>query len=633
MSESASILIFGNPNVGKSSLFNAVTGARQHTVNAPGTTVELMRGTWTTPLGRFEVTDLPGTYSLVARSPDERVTAEAIAQAEPGTVAVVLVDATSPSRSLYLLAQVVEGGSPAVVALTMNDLAGAHHHRVDPAALSATIGVPVIEIDTRHRKGLDALAEAVLAAATIRPSLRGLGQGIGRRPIGADEESPEETLKRTERLFEWVSGAVAAIEAVPRTRRTFSDLIDRVLLAPWTGIPVFLGVVWGLFELMTRATAPLIEAVMAFFEGPASSGASWSLERVGVDGGWLEGVLVEGVLVGVGTVATFVPVLIVIFAAIGVLEASGYMARGAIVADRVMASMGLDGRAVLPLMVGFGCNIPALAATRVLPDARQRLLTGLLIPFTSCSARLAVYVVLAQVFFPDHAGTVVFLLNVLSVLLVVGVGLLLKRTVLREVHREPLAIIMPAYQWPRPGVLARSILTRVGAFVRGAGPIIVAALVVLWLAAAIPVRGGHGVGDVPIEDSLYGAGSRGIAPALEPMGLGDWHLAASLVSGLAAKEVTVAALAQSYAVEAPTGSTPTGLEERVMETVMETSGGHPAAAGFAFMVLVLVYAPCLATAAEQRRLFGWKWAGGAIVMHLVLGWLLATLAFQVGRLL
>ncbi|MBN2176666.1 MAG: ferrous iron transporter B [Demequinaceae bacterium] len=625
------VLIIGNPNVGKSTLFNTLTGARQHTVNAPGTTVELVKGTWVTPHGRFEVTDLPGTYSLIARSPDECVVDDAIAGAAPGTVGIVVVDATSPSRSLYLLAQVVEEGCPAVVALTMNDLAEAHHHRVDASALSATIGVPVVEVDTRRRHGTDALAEAVLEAAAAGPALKGLA--LKAKGSGDGGESLDDTLTRTERLFEWVREAAAAIEAVPRTRRTLSDPIDRLLLAPWTGIPIFLAVAWALFEVATRVTAPLVHGVMAFFSGPVSSGGSWLLERVGADGGWLEGLLVDGVILGVGTVASFIPILALIFAALGVLEASGYMARVAVVADRVMSSMGLDGRAVLPLMVGFGCNVPALAATRVMPDARQRLLTGLLIPFTSCSARLTVYIVLAEMFFPDHAGTAVFLLHVLSVVLVVAVGLLLRGTVLRDVRREPLAMIMPAYQWPLPGVLTRSILTRVWDFVRGAGPIIVAALVALWLAAAVPVRGGHAIGDVPVEDSLYGAGARGIAPVLEPMGLGDWHLAASLVSGLAAKEVTVAALAQSYAVEAPTGSPPTALVERVRETVTETSGGHPAAAGFAFMVLVLVYAPCLATAAEQRRLFGWRWAGGALAMHLVLGWLLATLAFQVGRLL
>ena len=225
------------PNVGKSTLFNTLTGARQHTVNAPGTTVELVRGRWKTPVGEFEVTDLPGTYSLIARSPDELVVADALTEAEPDTVAIVLVDATSPARSLYLLAQVADGGTPIVVALIMNDLAAGHGHTVDPDDLGIKLGVPVVEIDTRHHKGIDALAEAVLAVQKTRPSLRGLTpEGHGRR-ARFDEEPRDETLRSTERLFDWVGETVASIEAAPRSRRTFSDPIDRILLSSGNGHP------------------------------------------------------------------------------------------------------------------------------------------------------------------------------------------------------------------------------------------------------------------------------------------------------------------------------------------------------------------------------------------------------------
>ncbi len=628
MSGGAPVLIVGNPNVGKSSLFNALTGARQHTVNAPGTTVELVRGTWKTARGSLDVIDLPGTYSLIAQSPDEQVAAETIRGAEPGSVAVVVVDATSPSRSLYLLAQVAEEGIAVVVALTMNDLAAEHGHRVDPVALAGVLGIPVVEVNAHRHKGADDLAEAIDVAATRQAVPTGLplrtATGTTRSGGGLDE---------TERLFDWVAGVVAEVDSAPRARRTASDPVDRILLSPWTGIPIFLGVAWGLLELTARATAPLVNWVTEFFSGPVSSGTSHVLDWMGVGGGWLEGLFVDGVLVGVGTVASFVPVLAVVFVALGVLEASGYMSRVAVVADRAMAPMGLDGRAVLPLMVGFGCSVPALTATRILPNSRQRLLTGLVVPYISCSARLAVYIMLAQIFFPDHAGTVVFLLNAMSVVLVVGVGVLLRSTILRDVCREPLAIVLPAYQRPRFGILLRSTATRVGEFVHGAGLIIVTVLVALWLAAATPVRGGHGFGDVPAEDSLYGVGAQTVAPALEPMGLGDWHLAASLVSGLAAKEATVAALNQAYTVDDSGDVVAGDVSERIRETVTETSGGHPEAAAFAFMVLILAYVPCLATVAEQKRQFGWRWTGIAVGLHLVIGWVLATAVFQLGRLL
>lgn len=631
MSEVSSVLIVGNPNVGKSSLFNSLTGARQRTVNAPGTTVELAKGTWKTVYGDIDVVDLPGTYSLIAHSPDERVTAQAIKKAGPDSVAIVVVEATSPARSLYLLAQVAREGVPVVVALTMNDLAQAHRHRVDPVRLASVLGIPVIEIGIHRGVGVSNLAEAVAVVGKATSVPVGLPTRMG----GATraKKALKDTLGETELLFDWVAGVVAEIESTPRTRWTASDPIDRILLSPWTGIPIFLGVAWGLLELTARVTAPLVNWVTEFFSGPVSSSVSSLLGWLGIGGGWFEGLMIDGVGLGIGTVASFVPVLVVVFVALGVLEASGYMARVAVVADRAMAPMGLDGRAVLPLMVGFGCNVPALTATRILPNARQRLLTGLIVPYVSCSARLAVYIVLAQTFFPDHAGTVVFLLNATSVVLVFAVGILLRLTILRDVEREPLTIILPAYQWPRLGVLFRLTVTRVGGFVRGAGLIIVTVLVALWLATAIPVRGGHGIGDVPAEDSLYGAGAETVVPVFEPMGLGDWRLVASLVSGIAAKEVTVAALSQAYSVDTSADFEEGGVAERIRETVRETSGGHPEAAGFAFMILVLAYVPCLATVAEQKRQFGWKWMGAAVGLHLVIGWILATAVFQLGKLL
>ena len=684
------ILLVGGPNAGKSTLFNALTGARQRTTNAPGTTVELASGTWRTaaagagstmaPAVERAIVDLPGTYSLMARSADEQVTADAVRELaqtlgmsapDPGRpeagVAVVVLDATALPRSLYLLAQVAETGVPLVVALTMLDLtstatgsptAGIPSQTL-AASLAAAIGVPVVPVDARNRAdgGLRRLAHAVDDVATHPMQVTGIAPPAPGVRNGTMTSIPDhaQELAHAETLFAWVEhvveqvttrlvpeGEVDARAAITRPRRRFfsgrtfaggilSDRIDTVLLNPWAGIPVFMAVAWLLFELTTRFAAPLQDVIDRLVNGPVASGATAALGLLGLGDGWVQGLVVDGLLAGVGTVLTFVPVMAVMFAALGVLEDSGYLARAAFVADRVMRSLGLDGRALLPLIVGFGCNLPAFAATRTLPNARQRLLTGLLIPLTSCSARLTVYVLLAGAFFPHNAGTVIFAMYLTSVLLVLGGGLLLRRTAFRDVQAGPLILILPPYQRPRLRTLGMSVWIRVGAFVVGAGKIIVATMVVVWLLMALPATGQHAMGDVPVADSLYGRAASAIAPVLAPAGFGNDHAAAALMTGFVAKEVVVGSFAQSYAVAEPGDPGRAGtLGERLRESFDESSRGHGGAAALAFMLFVLAYTPCVAALAEQRRLFGWRPTASALGAQLLAAWALSVLVFQVG---
>ena len=656
------VLLVGGPNVGKSTLFNALTGARQHTTNAPGTTVELATGTWRTAAGSTGdsvvervIVDLPGTYSLLARSSDELVTADAVRDlaqsfaelSSQAGVVVVVLDATALPRSLYLLAQVAETGVPLVVALTMLDLAvGANESPSagsEPAALAAALaaplGVPVVPVDARHRAagGLSALARAVDEVAAHPRRVTGIGACGSFADVGQD-------LAHAETLFAWVERVTAQVSTClepgsgwapdtsgQRVHRTHSDRVDTVLLNPWAGIPVFLGVVWLLFELTTKFAAPLQALISHLVNGPLASAVTSALGLVGLGDSWLRGLLVDGLLVGVGTVLTFLPVMAVMFAALGVLEDSGYLARAAFVADRAMRSLGLDGRALLPLIVGFGCNLPALAATRTLPHARQRLLTGLLIPLTSCSARLTVYVLLAGAFFPAHAGTVIFAMYLVSVVLVLGAGLVLRRSAFRDVRAEPLILVLPAYQRPHLRTLGMSVRMRLGAFVAGAGKIIVVTMLAIWVLMAFPATGQHALGQVPVADSLYGRVASDIAPVLAPAGFGNDHAAAALITGFVAKEVVVGSFAQSYAVAKPAdGARAGGLGGQLRVSFDESSGGHGGAAALAFMVFVLAYTPCVATLAEQRRLFGWRPTASALLAQLAGAWVLAVLVFQVG---
>jgi len=660
--DQAHVVLVGNPNVGKSTLFNVLTGGRQRVVNAPGTTVELHSGTWR---GRpVRLTDLPGTYSLLARSPDEQVTADVVAGTSAlgaPDLAVVLVEAAALSRSLYLLAQVAEQGLGVVVALTMTDVAATRDVYVDPDRCAEVLGVPVVEVDPRTGHGTVRLAEVVDSALAgpvprLAPSVGSL-DGLDNQAAQDSSDGPPsgDALVSAERHFAWVEHVLSALAgssaarsaALPAgpgvastgparshvgrsDRLTRSDCVDRVLLDPWFGIPVFLAVMWGLFQLATAVAAPLMDAVDRLVNGALAD-----VLRAVVGGPtWVEGFLVDGLLAGVGTVLSFAPLMALMFLAIAVLEDSGYLARAAFVADRALRTIGLDGRAMLPLVVGFGCNLPALAATRTLPNARQRLLTGLLVPYTSCAARLTVYILLASVFFPGDAGTAIFLMYVASIALVVVGGLVLRATAFRDLRREPLVLALPAYQRPRLRALGVSAWVRVRAFLTKAGRIIVATLAVVWVLQAVPVTGGHPIGDVPVEDSAYGWTAEAVSPVFVPAGFDDWHASAALVTGFVAKEVVVGSFAQSYAVDEPDDPAVAGdLGSRLRATFEATSGGHAGAAAAAFMVFVLAYTPCLATVAEQKRLFGARWTFGAVGVQLAVAWIAAVLVFQVGRLL
>ncbi|NLI18933.1 MAG: ferrous iron transporter B [Actinomycetales bacterium] len=635
LTPTATVALVGNPNVGKSTLFNTATRSHEDVRNAPGTTVELHTGEW--DAAGVSLVDLPGTFSLLAKTPDEQVTTDTLGGrfAPPPELAVVLLDATSLPRSLYLLAQVAQTGIPVVAVVTMCDVAHRRGVEVDPVRLEELLGVPVVTLDPRA--GTASLAGVVRHALLHPARVRGVGvdpAAPGHPESGASAPLPlAEQLARSEALFAWVeqvrAGLSLPVEPVERTR---SDRLDTILLHPWVGVPVFALVMWGLFQLTTTVAAPLMAWAESLVSGPLTSAVTTVLGWVGLAATPVEGFLVDGVIAGVGTVVSFAPLMALMFLAIAVLDDSGYLARAAFVADRAMRSIGLDGRAVLPLIVGFGCNVPALAATRALPDARQRTITAIIVPYTSCAARLTVYILLAAAFFPRHAGTVIFLMYVASVALVVLGGLTMRRLTGRGAGAQPLLMVLPAYQRPRLGMLLSSTWLRTKGFVLGAGKVIVATLAVIWVLLAIPVTGGHRLGDVPVTDSLYGATAEAIAPAFAPAGFDSWQATAALMTGFVAKEVVVGSFAQSFAIEEPADpARAAGLGEQLRATFDESSGGYGAAAALAFMVFVLAYTPCLATVAEQRRILGWRVTGTALVAQLVIAWVLAVLVFQLFR--
>jgi len=623
------VALVGAPNAGKSTLFNALSGGSRTVGNWPGTTVEVGRGSWDCGAStELDLLDLPGAYSLDATSPDEQFTADLFAgsgSAGPAPeVAVVVADAAHLARSLYLLAQLREGARRVVVALTMTDVAERRGMRVDDGALATALGVPVVVLDPRRRDGRERLATAVAET---------LGTPVpGPRAVGPRAE--EDDFALADERFGWVDSALASSLTEAPARPTVTDRVDRVVTAPVLGPLLFLVVMWGVFEATTTVAAPAQDALGRLISGPVTAVGRSLLGLVGLDGSWVAGLVLDGMVAGIGMLLTFVPLMAIMFALLALLEDSGYLARAALVTDRAMRSIGLPGKAFLPLVVGFGCNVPAISATRILPDARHRIMTALLVPFTSCSARLTVYVLVATTFFPSAAGTVVFGMYVTSILFVVLVGLALRRTLWRTVGQEPLILDLPAYQRPALRLTAAVTWLRLRGFLRTAGGIIVATVTLVWLLQAIPVHGGAGFGAVAPEDSLFAAAARTIAPVFDPAGFGEWHTVGALVVGFVAKEAVLTSWAQTYAAADPTaGLPPEQLQEHVHRAFALSSGGAVTAAVLAFLVFLLAYTPCVATVAAQRREVGARWTAFGIGLQLGVAWTVAVAVFQVGRLL
>ncbi|MGQ9567623.1 MAG: ferrous iron transport protein B [Anaerolineae bacterium] len=655
------VALAGQPNVGKSTIFNLLTGLNQHVGNWPGKTVERKVGTYRHNGRLYRLTDLPGTYSLTASSEEERIARDFILREQPDVV-VAVVDAAVLERSLYLLAELLMLPQPVVLALNMVDVARQRGIEIEPHVLEAALGIPVVPMVASRGQGVRELLDAVeqvalegLPCPPSRPTIREDHQAVLQRIVAlihgavpppypedwaalklleGDEEVttlvqahlPPERWGEVHRLlmqhedavlavagarYDWIRRMVRAAVVQPRAGRiTQTDRLDRIATHPVWGIFLLLLALGALFWVTYTLGAP----VQAWLDEVVIQGTAARI-RQALAGAppWLLGLLADGVLGGAGMVVTFVPILAIFFAALGFLEDTGYMARAAYVMDRFMHLMGLHGKSFLPLFLGFGCNVPAVMGARIVDTPQARLLTILLAPLVPCTARLAVLAVLAPIFFGGSAALVSWGLVALNLAVLVVLGIVVHELILGGEH---VAFIMelPLYHAPNWRTIGIGVWQRLLAFLQKAGTIILVVSVVVWVLSYLPY------GD--IRTGYLALAGRWLDPVGRLMGL-RWEMMVALLTSFVAKENTIATLGILF-----------GVGEAGEELAKALQGSLPPAAALAFLVTQMLFIPCVATTAAIRQETGsWKWTLASLGLLLTIALGGGVAIYQVARLL
>jgi ferrous iron transport protein B len=479
-----------------------------------------------------------------------------------------------------------------------------------------------------------------------------------------------------DRRYGWINGLVRETsKTVTPGERLLSDRIDDIVTNRLLGIPIFLLSMWLVFKVTTDLSAPMLDWVSGLLDGPITRWMTALISVLGLSGTWVDSLLLDGVVTGVGSLLAFVPVLMALYGALAILEDSGYMARAAFVMDRFMHVLGLHGKSFLPLIVGFGCSVPGIFATRTLENKKDRILTAMMVPFMSCGARLPVYVLMSAVFFADKAGVMVFWMYFIGIVMAISVGLLLKNTLFRGAAESPFVLELPPYRIPTLKAIWFHMWEHTSAFIKKAGSMILAMSLVIWLLLSIPVNGAGRFAEVDLRSSAYASVSETLSPVLRPAGFGSWQTSGALITGVAAKEVIITSLTQVYGMEIPAeevqpvsfiedvGGIITSFAQAAWEMVLavpgivginlgspdevaaetalyqavragfeKSSNGHAELAAFAFMVFILIYTPCVATLAALRKELGTRWMLLSAFGQLVLAWLLSVAIFQGGLL-
>jgi len=671
--EKIKIALAGNPNVGKSTLFNQLTGMKQHVGNWPGKTVEKKEGNFKYKGNEIEVVDLPGNYSLTAYSVEEIVSRDYIVDENPDVI-VNIVDAGNLERNLYLTVQMMELGANIVLALNMNKFADEKGFKINIKELSELLGIPVVKIEAVDKTGFNELLKTVLKVSKSPNNVQDrieygpeLTEHIGQLENIVKEnittinapaswtslkllEEDEEVLKKveesengqkilskvkkikrhlndvfgddvdasvTDARYGFIAGLLQESVEKPKIDKvTRSDLIDRVVTNKYLGIPIFLIIMWLTFQITFTVGAP--------FQDLIESGFSWLGATIGayLGKGFLSSLIVDGIIGGVGGVAVFIPMIFLLFLMLSILEDSGYLARAAFVMDKVMHKLvGLHGKSFIPMILGFGCCVPGIMATRTLENEKDRFLTMLIVPFMSCSARLPVYALIIAAFFTAYQGWILFSIYMLGIVVAIIMATIFKKTLFKGMS-APFVMELPPYRRPTVKGALIHMWERGYLFIRKMGTIILALSIVIWVLSSLPVGVEYGS-----QESITGQVGTAISPILAPLGFGKWQASVAVIFGFLAKEVVVSTFGTIYGVGDDASEDNNGFIASIQELFTPLSA-------YAFMAFVLLYIPCLATiSAIRRETNSWKWPLFSAGYTLVVAYVISLVIYQGGLLL
>lgn len=581
--------LLGNPNVGKTTLFNLLTGSNQYVGNWAGVTVEKKEGY----IGdKVKIVDLPGIYAMDTYSNEEKVSKKFLIE-EKVDVIIDIVDASNLNRNLYLTLQLKQFNKPIVLILNMIDVAKTKGIEIDTDKLSKELGVTVIPIAASKEVGIDKVKELLVGGVFLSST------------SDNDYQYPDE--KETYRYIENV--LKRSTRVVKEGVITATEKIDRIFLNKYLAYPIFLFILYIIFKftfswvgqpLADKLDELLQNNLMPLISGMLSSSSPW-----------FKSLLVDGIIAGVGSVIVFLPVILALFLGISFLEDSGYMARAAFIMDRIMRKMGLSGKAFIPMVVGFGCSVPGIMSARTLESEKDRKLTALLVPLMSCNARLPVYALFASVFFPNNQTTVVYSLYLLGIAIAFIIGLLFKNTIFKK-DEEPFMIELPEYKMPEFKNLMRHTWDKGKGFLKKAGTIIFSMSVIIWFLSSFNFSG-----LTDMNTSFLSSIGRFLSPAFKPLGFATWQNSVSLLTGLMAKEVVVGTMGVIYGGD---------LQHILSQHFTPLSA-------YSFLVFVLLYTPCVSVIATMKKEYGNKMAVFSVLYQLALAWLMSFLVYNLGGML